>query len=74
MTENDNYLFENIKTTLYESDNPLLFVLTVPKNMTTKAIEVVHEKFEDFKKKSNIDIPFIILIEGMTLSLIERPK
>lgn len=74
MTENDNYLFENIKTTLYESDNPLLFVLTVPKNMTTKAIEAIHEKFEDFKKKSNIDIPFVILIEGMTLSLIERPK
>lgn len=74
MTENDNYLFENIKTTLYESDNPLLFVLTVPKNMTKKAIEAVHEKFTVFKKQSNIDIPFVILTEGMTLSLIEKPK
>jgi hypothetical protein len=72
--ENDNYGWENIKTSLYESDNPLLFVITVPNYMTKLEIKALSQRFADFKKQAGIDIPFVILHEGVTLSLIEKPK
>ena len=72
--ENDNYGWENIKTSLFESDNPLLFVITIPNWMTKKAVETLSQRFADLKKEANIDIPFVILTEGVTLSLIEKPK
>lgn len=72
--ENDDYLFENIKTTLYESDNPYILVLTFPRNMPKTFVEALHKKFSDFKKEAGIDTPFVILPEGVNLSLIERPK
>jgi hypothetical protein len=67
-------LFEQARIEVLESNSPYVLVLTVPTFSSTKTVEMIKNQFMEWKKNSNITIPCLVLYEGMTLSLLEKPE